>query len=458
MNIIKNSVLLILSSLSILACNDGAEVNMDKTGLKPESALEHAEKHLDSRYVCPMHPQIIKDQPDSCPICGMDLVKVEMETEETKPAAVKEKKILYWVAPMDPNYRRDEPGKSPMGMDLVAVYAEDETGQAKSTVLTVSISPQVEQNMGVRTAQVKRGSLAREIDTVGYIDFDESKLRHVHMRTDGWIEDLKVKSEGERVKRGDTLFRIYSPTLVNAQEEYIQSLKVNNRPLISASRDRLLALGLTQQQIKQINKSRKAYQKLAVYAQQDGIIANLNVREGMYVKPKNEVMTIADLSSVWLLAEIFEQQVEWVKNGNMAQVRLSYLPGRVWQGRVEYIYPSLDPKTRTLKVRLKFDNPDETLKPNMYANVRLFGESKEAVLYLPSEAIIRTGQEQRVIIKQENGRFSPRIVMTGMESGKSTEVMSGVNENEWVVTSGQFLIDSEASLKASLMRMMRSSN
>ena len=420
-----------------------------------ETALDHAEKHLDSNYVCPMHPQIIKGQPGTCPICGMNLEKIETEKSVV---AKKEKKVRYWVAPMDPNYRRDEPGKSPMGMDLVPVYDESDMDEVSDDGPVVKISPSVIQNMGVRTAVVNRGQLTREIDTVGYIDFNEAKLRHIHMRTDGWIETLKVKSEGERVKKGDVLFRIYSPILVNAQEEYLQSMNISNRQLVQASFERLLALGLTKTQIDNIKKNKKVSQKVDIYAQQDGIIAALNVREGMYVKPMNEVMSIADLSSVWLLAEIFEQQVDWVNTGNMAEVRLSYLPGRNWKGRVEYIYPSLDPKTRTLKVRLHFNNPNEVLKPNMYANVRLYGDVKEAVLYLPKEAIIRTGQEQRVITTDGKGRFKTRIVITGVESGQSIEIVDGLSEGEQVVISGQFLIDSEASLKASLMRMTQSVN
>ncbi|MDH5572994.1 MAG: efflux RND transporter periplasmic adaptor subunit [Gammaproteobacteria bacterium] len=459
----KNKISIItvaaLMTLSLAGCSEKSDMENKNSGQisKNETALEHAEKHLDSKYVCPMHPQIIKDQEGSCPICGMTLVKVDIDEPVARQ---KEKKILYWVAPMDPNYQRDKPGKSPMGMDLVPVYDETATDAENDNVKgegpVVKISPNVIQNLGVRTAVVTKGQLAREIDTVGYVDFDEGKLRHVHMRTEGWIESLRVKSEGERVKKDDVLFKIYSPTLVNAQEEYLQSLNIGNRQLVQASFDRLLALGLTGKQIDSIKKNRKVFQKLDIYAEQDGVIANLNVREGMYVTPMNEVMSIADLSSVWLLAEIFEQQVDWVNSGDTAEVNLSYAPGMKWTGRVEYIYPSLDPKTRTLTVRLIFDNPEEILKPNMYANVRLYGAVKEAVLYLPKEAIIRTAQEQRVITSDGKGRFKTQTVTTGMESGDSIEIISGLNEGEQVVVSGQFLIDSEASLKASLMRMTES--
>ncbi len=366
---------------------------------------------------------------------------------EVVAAEEKEKKILYWVAPMDATYRRDEAGKSPMGMDLVPVYDDGGDGS------TVKISPAVENNMGVRTAMVIRDKLWRRIDTVGYVDFDENKISHLHLRTKGWIEKLYVKSEGERVKKGQLLFEVYAPELVNAQEEYLQALRSNNRGLTSASRERLIALGISDSQIKTLNKIRRVGQYVKVYAKQNGIIAKLNIREGMFVVPQKQVMSLADLSSVWLLAEVFETQADWVRVGQSAEVTLSYLPGREWEGKVEYIYPSLDPKTRTLKVRLRFDNKDESLKPNMFAKVAIYGGAKREVLIIPREALIRSGNDQRVIISLGEGRFQARDVTAGIESGEFIEIIVGVSEGDKVVTSGQFLIDSEASLKASIARM-----
>ena len=371
----------------------------------------------------------------------------ESNTTETATAEKKENKILYWVAPMDATYRRNEPGKSPMGMDLVAVY--DEGGDEN----TVKISAAVENNMGVRTAIVKRDKLWRRIDTVGYVDFDENKISHLHLRTKGWIEKLYVKSEGERVKKGQLLFEVYAPELVNAQEEYLQALRSNNRGLTSASHERLIALGISDLQIKTLNKIRRVGQYVKVYAKQNGIIAKLNIRQGMFVMPQKQVMSLADLSSVWLLAEVFESQADWVKTGQPAEVKLSYLPGRVWEGEVEYIYPSLDPKTRTLKVRLRFENEDESLKPNMFAKVNIYGGAKREVLTIPREALIRTGNDQRVILSIGKGRFQAREVTAGIESGEFIEIVKGISEGDKVVTSGQFLIDSEASLKASIARM-----
>jgi membrane fusion protein, copper/silver efflux system len=356
--------------------------------------------------------------------------------------------VLYWVAPMDPNYRRDEPGKSPMGMDLVPVYA-DSAGDGD----TVSIDPAMIQNLGVRTATVERGKLWRMINTVGYVAFDERKLSHLHLRTDGWIEKLYVKSDGERVKKGDVLFELYSRELVNAQEEYIQSLRGSNDYLKRASRERLAALGMSPGQIKQVASKMRAFQKVRILASQDGVIDGLKVREGMYVKPATEVLTLADLSSIWLLVDVFERQSEWVAVGQPADVRLGYLPGRVWEGEVEFVYPTIDPKTRTLQARLRFDNPDEALKPDMYANVRIYAGSKDDVLTIPREALIKTGESQRVVIALGDGKFKAQDVTAGTESGDYVEIMEGLQEGDRVVTSGQFLIDSEASLRASISRM-----
>jgi Cu(I)/Ag(I) efflux system membrane fusion protein len=360
-----------------------------------------------------------------------------------------DREILYWVAPMDANYRRDKPGKSPMGMELVPVYADADGGDGSS----ISIAPEVVQNLGVRTAVAERSRLWRGIDTVGYVDYDESKVSHIHLRTEGWIENLAVESEGERVTRGQRLFNLYSPALVNAQEEFVQALVGGNKGLIRASRSRLTALGIPGSQIKRLEKERKASQTIPIYAPQDGVVASLSVRDGMYIKPATRVMSLADLSSVWLLAEVFERQADWVEVNQPAEVTLAFLPGRTWEGRVEYIYPSLDPKTRTLKARLRFPNPDEALKPNMYANVIIYGGPKDDVVVIPLEALIRTGREERVVIALGEGRFESRTVRAGIESGEWVEVIEGVQPGEDIVVSGQFLIDSEASLKASMMRM-----
>jgi len=427
---------------SYIAQND---ISMQQ-GSSSETALEHSIKHQDEKYQCPMHPNIIKDEPGNCPICGMNLEPVKQEPTISES---KEKTILYWVAPMDPNYQRDKPGKSPMGMDLIPVY--DDGGDALSS--TVKISPAVENNLGVRTALTKKGKLWRKIDTVGYVDLDESKVSHIHLRVDGWIEKLSINVEGDRVTKGQRLFDLYSPKLVNAMEEYVQALRVNNNRLIRASEEKLIALGISKRQITKLNKTRNVPQTISIYAPQDGIVTFMKVRDGMYVKPSTKVMTLADLSSVWMIAEVFESQSDWVKKGQPADVELSFIPGRTWEGVVDYVYPSLDPKIRTLRVRLRFDNPGELLKPNMYTSVSIYGGALENVLSVPRESVIRSGGTERLIIAKGEGNYEQRLVTVGIESGDWVEIKEGLRAGEEIVTSAHFLIDSEASMKASLLRM-----
>jgi len=327
--------------------------------LVEESSLDHAEKHLDPDYVCPMHPQVIQETPGSCPICGMDLVVVEHDAGD---------------------------GELP----------------------AVSISPEMVHNLGVRTASVQRRTLWRRIDTVGYVEYDRDKLRHVYSSAEGNVVGLTIRSEGERVEKGQFLFELQSPRMSKRFGD--------------------------------------------VYAEQGGIVADLKAIEGTWMLPTDIVMTIGDLSSVWVLADVFEGEADWVKQGQSAEVRLPSLPDRVWEGTVEYIYPNLDPETRTLKVRMRFDNPDEVLKPNMLAEVTIFGGPKRDALAVPREALIETGKQQRVVIAEGDGRFKPREVTVGVERGNWVEISSGLAEDEQVVVSGQFLIDSESSLQASLSR------
>lgn len=445
--------------LMLAACGDESSTAQDgsKKPAQQETALGHAEKHLDPTYVCPMHPQIIRDEPGSCPICGMDLVEKQVEPEPEKETALShaEKHLdPTYVCPMHPQIIRDEPGNCPIcGMDLVL---KEQEASGSGDEITVKVSPRVVNSLGVRTAKAERDTLWKKIDTVGYVDYDESKITHVHLRTRGWIEKLYVESEGERVRQGQLLYEVYAPELVTAQEEYVQALGSGHKGLIKASRERLLALGVAEDQIEQLRKTRRVSQYIKGYASQDGIVASLGVREGMFVMPSTEVMSLADLSSIWIQAEVFESQVAWVAAGQPADVQLSYYPGRTWEGRVEYVYPKLNPGTRTLRVRLRFDNPGETLKPNMFADVAIYGGPQRNVVMIPEQALIREGKENRVILAMGEGRFQPRKVVPGINSGGWVEIRSGLKAGEEVVTSAQFLIDSEASLKASIQRMSSS--
>lgn len=363
---------------------------------------------------------------------------------------VQEKKPLYWVDTMEPTVHYPGPGKSRMGMELVPIYPEE--GQV-SDQSSVRISPTVINNLGVRTAPVVQGELARRIEAVGYVEPNENKISHIHTFADGWIKKLYVKTVGEPVKHDQVILQLYSPSLINVQEEYLIALGSKNQSLIDASEKRLKAFHISEQQIKQLKETRKSSQLIDIYPHQDGIIAALNIREGMRVTPDTEMMSIVDLSSIWMIAQVFEKQADWVKVGEMAEAKVSAFPEKVWKGIVEYIYPQVDPTTRTLKVRFRFNNSDGILKPNMYANISLFSEAKSNVLSIPLEALIRSSQGDRVIVKLSDGQFQARSVKTGIESGDRVEILSGLKAGEIVVISGQFLIDSETNLNAGLERM-----
>lgn len=365
------------------------------------------------------------------------------------------KKPLYWIDPMEPSIHYDRPGKSRMGMDVVPVYADDNT--TSNTDPIVKISPAIINNLGVRTAKVTQGTLARRIKTVGYADANENVISHVHTYVDGWVKHLAVKAAGESVKKGQLLLQLYSPTLVSAQEEYLIALDSHNADVIEASRKRLQALGVSDDQIKQLKTTRKANPLINVHAPQNGIISQLNIREGMRVTPDTEVMALTDLSTIWMMAEIYESQVPWIKVGQPAEARLPYWPNRVWRGKVDYVYPQVDSVTRTLKVRLQFANHDSFLKPNMYADVSLLAAPVNNVISIPQEALIRTSEGDRVIMALGEGRFEPRAVTVGMESGDRIAIVSGLKPGETVVTSAQFLIDSEANLRGSLERLRNTS-
>lgn len=367
-----------------------------------------------------------------------------------RASATVERQPVKYRHPMNPAIFSDTPAKDEMGMDYIPVYAN---GDGDVAGAGVTIAPEVVNTLGVRTAPVERGDLTRRIETVGYIDYDERALSHVHLRASGWVENLRVRTLGEPVKRGDLLLEVYAPDLVNAQREYLQALDGLQQSLKTSARDRLLALGVPESQIQQLEKERQVRQLTAVYARQDGVVSALNIREGMYVTPEMELMTLANLSSVWVRIDAFEQQAGWLAVGQTAEVRLPYAPGQVWKGQVEYIYPEVDAKTRALRARLRFANPGERLKFNMFADIVIHAAPVQKTLHIPREALISSGTEQRVIVALGEGRFAARPVTVGIESGDQVEIRSGLQEGERVVTSAQFLLDSESSVRASLQRL-----
>jgi Cu(I)/Ag(I) efflux system membrane fusion protein len=375
----------------------------------------------------------------------------------TDVLAQSDEEVLYWVAPMDPNYRRDEPGKSPMGMDLIPVYAGD-VAQDGSGASTVKIDSSVANNIGVRTASVDLAILRPPIHTVGRIMYDEERVARIHLRANGWIERLAVRAEGEAVEKGDLLFEVYAPDLVNAQAEFLQTLKSGRPAVIKASRARLLALDISDRQLREIERSGQPAQYIKVFAPISGIVTALNVADGQYVTPGTQIMALADLSQVWLMSDVFERQAGQLETGAAVVAETKFDTGAPLKGQVDYIYPDLDPVMRTVPVRTILDNPDQRLKPGMFMTVKIDGRARPETTVIPREALIRTGRQERVILAMNDGRYQPAAVKSGVEDGGRVEILSGLNAGERVVTSGQFLIDSESSFSGATLRLAGAQN
>jgi Cu(I)/Ag(I) efflux system membrane fusion protein len=372
------------------------------------------------------------------------------QPQAASPAPVGKRKVLYYRNAMNPSITSPVPKKDSMGMDYVPVYADEASAGSGA----IRISPAVEENLGILTAPVRREDLHRLVHTVGYVDYDQSAVLRLHTRAAGWITELPITSAGQQVHKGQLLFTLYSPTLVTAEQEYLQALTSGHAAIAAAAENRLRALGIDDNEIVRLKQTHQPNKSIGYYAQRGGVVEMLNARPGLYVTPDTEVMRLTVLSKVWLVAEAFQNEAGWVRLGDPAEAQLSSAPGETLKGAVDFIYPELDPVTRTLKVRMTFANPETQLLPNMYADVTIIGTPAKNVLTIPDEALIRTGHaDNRVILALGNGRFRVQAVTAGIESGGRVAILSGLKQGETVVTSGQFLIDSEASLNASLQRL-----
>ncbi|HVB79780.1 MAG TPA: efflux RND transporter periplasmic adaptor subunit [Candidatus Binataceae bacterium] len=385
-------------------------------------------------------------------------------SETTKTASAKGK-VLYWKSSMVPGYRSDKPGKDSMGMDLVPVYE----GEApKGPPGTVAIRPETIQQIGVKTTVVRRETLRRDLRTNGRIDYDESLVTDVAPKIGGWVEKQFVNFPGQMVRKGQPLGTIYSPELVATEEEYLNALKyrdsLKNSPLEDASsgaqslvqavETRLRYWDITDAQIKTLRERGKITRTMMLHAPFTGIVVKKNVFQGGFVKPGETMYRLADISNVWVYADVYEYEAPWLRLGQEAIMTLSYDPGARYRGRVTYIYPYLKTKTRTLEVRMEFRNgPHFELKPGMWANVNLEPEVAREALVVPVEAVIRTGKKDFVILALGGGRFLPRQVELGAQAGNDFEVLSGLKAGDRIVDSAEFLINSESSLQSAFNKM-----
>ena len=373
---------------------------------------------------------------------------------------------LTWRNPMNPSVTSPTPAKDPMGMDYVPVCADD--GAGSGPVGTVKIDPTVTQNIGVRVTKAVKKNLSRDITTVGRITFDETKLVTLHPKVEGWVDKLFVDKTGEEVEQNTMLLSFYSPQLVATQNEYLLALsnwqQLKDSPyadirdgakrLLDSSLDRLRFFDVAEHQIRRLQKTHKVRKNMHIHSPAAGVVTKISVREGAHVTPASELYQIADLSRVWVLADLYEYEIGWVKAADVAKLTIASLPGRVFTGHITYIYPYLDPKTRTNKVRIEFDNADGLLKPDMFGDVSITASSIKPGLYIPREAVLITGKKAHVFVQTEPGRFEPRTVKTGTSTEGLVEILEGVKDGELVVTSGQFLIDSESSIREAAAKMV----
>lgn len=407
-------------------------------------------------YTCGMHPQVVEDHPGTCPICGMNLTPMSGGlTEHTEPAANAERTIAHWRAPMDPTYIRDAPGKSPMGMELVPVYDDELTAESK----VVDIAPGVVQQIGVETAPVERTTVFRHLRTIGEVEVGEDEISVVNLRYSGWVERIFVDRTGDDVRAGEALFAIYSPELVAAQEDYVLASRSQgpDAPLTRSARRKLELWNVSDRDLRKLDETQEVTRTMPVRAPQSGFVLQKNVVEGARVTAGQDLYRIGNLTRIWVTAEVYEHDAPWVEVGQPAQLELTHVAARTLEGTVSFIYPTLDRTSRTLKVRLEFDNPGIRLKPGMFATVYVQYRRKDHVVAVPTAAILHSGRRELVFVALGQGRFEPRQIRTGLQGDhRMTEVTEGLREGELVVTSGQFLIDSESQLQEALRKILAS--
>jgi Cu(I)/Ag(I) efflux system membrane fusion protein len=413
-------------------------------------------------YHCPMHPTFVSDKPGECRICGMKLVSMDAGSQ---PAP---RSILYYRSPMDPTVRSATPAKDSMGMDFVPVYADDvPPGSAVTGRAGLTLSAETRQILGVRSVVILRVPRRRVIRTVGRVTVDERRLHHVHTKYEGFVEHLHVDFTGKFVRRGEPLLSIYSPELVATQGEYLVALRAQQRlsasgipsvvrggaDLLEAARQRLLSWDVRPADIAALEKTGQVQHTLDLYSDSSGYVVQKMAFHGMRITPADTLFDIADLTQLWVLADVYESDLPAVRTGMEAEISVPYLPGQKWRGPVTFVAPTVEEKTRTVKVRIEVVNRGEQLKPEMFADVLLESDLGSG-LVVPDDAVINAGPRLLVFLEKEEGRLEPREIRTGVRIGEGFEVLSGLAEGDRVVTSANFLLDSESSLKAAIASLV----
>jgi Cu(I)/Ag(I) efflux system membrane fusion protein len=421
------------------------------------------------KYHCPMHPSYVSDRPGDCPICGMKLVASEHPTAPTAAGGASgPRKPVYYRSPMDPSVRSEVPTKDAMGMDLVPVYPE-ELASGSSAVAgraVITLTPERRQLLGIRSQEVRQGRVDRTIRTVGRIAPDERRVHHIHMKFEGYVEHLYVDFVGKLVKQGEPLLSIYSPELVATQQEYLLALRAQRQlaasnigsvaqggvDLLEAARDRLRLWDIREEDIAELERTGNVRRSLNLYAEGSGYVMQKNVVHGMRVMPSDTLFDIADLSRLWVLADIYESDLPSIGLGMPAEMTVPYLPDKTWRGPVTNIAPTVEEKTRTVKVRIEVDNQADALKPDMFGDVFLRVDGGTGLI-VPESAVIDSGDRKLVFLDHPDGRLEPREVQLGAKLPSGFLVLKGLSQGDRVVTAANFLLDSESSLKAALSSM-----
>ena len=451
-----NRTRIVLAVLLLALAAPGLFLAAGCGGGKPPAAAKET-------WICPMHPEVVKDRKGSCPICGMDLVP-KQEAEAAPSAAAHE----TWICPMHPEIVKDRKESCPIcGMDLVK--KEEEPPAAPAGVAgyaPVTIDARKRQLLSLKTATVERGRFGTGIRTVGRVVFDERRVHHVHTRYEAYVEHVTADFTGKLVRKGEVLAHVYSPELFATQQEVLLALRAvralgpsadpsareGAERLLEAARQRLRLWEVSDADIAALEKRGEPLRSVPIYAPTSGYVTARTAFHGMKVMPADTLFDIVDLSSVWVLADVYESELPRVSVGQPARMTLSYRPGREWRGKVTYVYPSLEEKTRTAKVRLEFANPREELKPEMYADVVLESAPRTA-LKVPADAVLDSGTRKVVFVAKGEGLLEPREITVGEQGDGAWEVLSGLAEGEEVALGASFLVDSESRLAAALAGM-----
>lgn len=414
-------------------------------------------------YRNPMDPTVTSPTPAKDSM-GMDYIPVYADDSEPAPH-----EILYYRNPMNSAVTSEVPAKDNMGMDYIPVYAD---GNKSDVAGSVEIDPVVVQNIGVRTAIAERRALSRTIKTVGRVDFNEERMARLHPKVDGWIEEIRIDKTGQHVEPDDILLSLYSPKLVSAQQEYLLALnneaaldsspfeQIRNgaKDLTKSARERLELLDVPEHQVRELEDSREIKKYIHIHAPWAGTVIRIGARAGQFVTPGTELYMMVDLEQVWVYADVYEYELPWVKVGDEVEMTLASVPGKTFQGTVDYIYPYAEAKTRTTKVRVIFDNADRLLRPDLFADITISTDKQQDVIVIPAEAVVRSGDRTQAFVVREPGKFEPRDIQTGIESRGFVAVLTGISAGEEVVTSAQFLVDSESKLREATAKMMEALN